>query len=86
MADGDLLTLPNGPLLGLFARLQTAAIRRPLLRQVTRLSVLAELGHSQVVGQLIVAAFRAGKSTVRGAYSEDGDNCSMQLRRRVQSH
>jgi hypothetical protein len=34
----------------------------------------------------IVAEFRAGKSTVRSAYSRDGDNCAMQLRRRVQTH
>ena len=31
-------------------------------------------------------SFRAGKSTVRSAYSRNGDNCAMQLRRRVQTH
>jgi hypothetical protein len=35
---------------------------------------------------LIVAAGRAGKGGIRGAYSGDGDNCSMLLRRRVQTH
>jgi hypothetical protein len=33
------------------------------------------------VSVLIVAEFRAGKSMVRSAYSWDGDNCAMQLRR-----
>ena len=34
----------------------------------------------------IVAEFPAGKSTVQSAYSRDGDNCAMQLRRRVQTY
>ena len=35
---------------------------------------------------LIPAEFRAGKLAVPGAYSENGDNCPMQLRCRVQTH
>jgi hypothetical protein len=35
---------------------------------------------------LIVADLSTGKWAVPGAYSENGDNCQMQLRRRVQTH
>jgi hypothetical protein len=35
---------------------------------------------------LIMAEFQTGKRAVPGAYFGDGDNCSMQLRRRVQTH
>jgi hypothetical protein len=35
---------------------------------------------------LIVADLSTGKWAVPGAYSENGDNCPMQLRRRVQTH
>ena len=35
---------------------------------------------------LIVADLSTGKWAVPGAYSENGDNCQMQLRRRVRTH
>jgi hypothetical protein len=35
---------------------------------------------------LIAADLSPGKWTVPGAYSENGDNCQMQLRRRVRTH
>ncbi len=35
---------------------------------------------------LNVSDFHTGKWTVPGAYSENGDNCQMQLRRRVRTH
>jgi len=48
-----------------------------------------EAGFAVVRGSAVssnVAEFRTGKSTVRCAYSRDGDNCAMQLRHRVQAH
>jgi hypothetical protein len=35
---------------------------------------------------LIVADLSTGKWAVPGAYSDNGDNCQMQLRRRVRTH
>src|ERR1700730_13812261 len=39
-----------------------------------------------VVGQFECGRLPPGKRAVPGAYSENGDNCPMQLRRRVQTH